>query len=248
MAAAISFFAFLSVVPLALLALSVAGFVLNGLGQGEVSRVVDRLARQTPGLGPLLTRNLASLVSARTPAGALGLLGILWGGTGAIGAVRRALASVFRFDVPVNTLRLRLRSLGLFATLGPLALAATAAAGAATNIGAAPAPVRILVTIVGVAVAFLLDFGIAATVYRVFVPADVVSLREHWPGALLCGGGFVALQVLGSAYARHVVSRASLVYGTFAGVVGVLVILNLASRALLYGAELTAIRHEGAAR
>ena len=241
-AAALTYYAILSVFPLLLLALALAGYVLADAGREDAARLADRLARDVPGLGPLIGRDVEAVIRRRGLAGLIGIAGIVWGGTGGIAATREALGKVFRFDVPINTFVARLHSLGLLVVLGPLALLSVAATGLATNIGSAETPSRWLLSLGGLVVGFALDVALFALVYRVFVPAGVARTRALWPGALFSAAGFTLVKLLGSAYAHYVVQRASMIYGTFAGIIGALVVLNLSATIFLYGAELTAIR------
>lgn len=243
-AAALTFYAILSVFPLLLLALAVAGYVLADAGREDVARLAERLARDVPGLGPLIGRNVESIISRRGTAGLVGIAGIVWGGTGGIAATREALGKVFRFDVPINTFVARLHSLGLLVVLGPLALLSIAATGLATNVGSAGTAARWALSAGGLLAGFAIDVGLFALVYRVFVPRSVAQARDLWPGALFSAAGFTLVKLLGSAYAHYVVQRASVIYGTFAGIIGALVVINLSATIFLYGAELTAIRLE----
>jgi membrane protein len=240
LAAALSYFFFLSVLPLVLLVMSIAGYALTRVSRPQAVAKIQDVVKELPGIGTVLVHNLNALVDARTWAAVLAVLGIIWTGTGGIAAIRRTLGAVFRFEVPVNSLMLRLRSLGLFLLIGPLVLASTAVVGAGTrNIGS-----RWWLAALGFALGLALDILIAGTLFRVFTPAGIVPTVDHWPGAVFCGVGFVLTQSLGSEYFARVVRHASLFFGAFASVVGVLVIFNLAARIFLSGAELTAIRLE----
>jgi membrane protein len=91
-AAALTYYGLLSVFPLMLLALSVAGVVLSHAGKEEILSLIERLARGIPGLGPLIGKNISAVIRGSGIAAVVGVVGIVWGGTGAIAAARAASA------------------------------------------------------------------------------------------------------------------------------------------------------------
>jgi YihY family inner membrane protein len=233
-AAALTYYGLLSVFPLMLLALSVAGIVLAHAGQREILSLIERLARGIPGLGPLIGKNISAVIRGRGIAAVIGVIGIIWGGTGAIAAARAALARVFRFDKPINTFLIRLRSLGLLFILGPLLLISVAATGLATRLS--------VIAILGVAGGLLVNVGLFWIAYRIFVPTSVAGVRQLLPGAVAGAIAFTVLEVAGSFYTKMVVQHAVAIFGIFAGIIGALVVLNLAATIFLYGAEINATR------
>jgi uncharacterized BrkB/YihY/UPF0761 family membrane protein len=92
----------------------------------------------------------------------------------------------------------------------------------------------------GALVAFALDLGLFLLTYRVLAGRGT-SLRDLLPGALFAAIGWTALKLLGTWYATLTVERSGSVYGPFAATIGVLVILYLAARMFVYGAELNAV-------
>lgn len=243
LAAAVTYYLFLSVLPAMMLALSILGWWLSRQGLEELQSRIEDIASDFPGVGPLLEGSLDSLSRTWTGMSLLALVIILWAGTGGIGAVRDAIARIFHTTPGGNIATQRGRSLGIIFAFGPLLLASVAATTWATTLGDDwSATARVVASLVGVAFAATFNFVIFIALYRLFVPSRAATARNHWPGAALTAVSFTLLTVLGSTYAQHVVTRASLAWGTFAGVVGALVILNLAVKAFLYGAELTAFR------
>jgi Putative Actinobacterial Holin-X, holin superfamily III/Virulence factor BrkB len=69
--------------------------------------------------------------------------------------------------------------------------------------------------------------------------------RQPWlallPGAIFAALLWGLLKVVGTWYTQYTVTSSRSVYGTFAGTVGVLVLLYLAGRVFVYGAELNAV-------
>ncbi|MEX0834092.1 MAG: YihY/virulence factor BrkB family protein [Actinomycetota bacterium] len=240
LAASVTYYAFLSVLPLVLLAMSAAGFLISRYGEEEQTRLVVRLSGDIPGLGPLIERNLDALIRGRTTIGVIAVVGIIWAGSGGMGAGRFALAKIFRVKDPGGIVAPRLRSLGLLLIIGVLALAAVASAGLATNLRL-EGTTRTVILIAGMAGGFVLDFAAALVAYYFLTPKHPVPVRDLLPGTILAASMFLALKIAGSWYAARVVAGATAIYGTFAGVIGALVLLNLAAQAFLYGAELSAL-------
>jgi len=72
--------------------------------------------------------------------------------------------------------------------------------------------------------------------------ARPAPVRALWPGALL-GAGAVTLALNVGAPLARLVTKAGPVYGSFATVAGVFALLYLVNQALVYAAEVAAVRH-----
>jgi YihY family inner membrane protein len=237
--AALAFFAFLSLFPLLLLGLSILGFVLD---EAQVRDWSARIGETIPGLEELVGNNLGVLVSTRARLGILGLVALLWAAGGGIGALQRSLGAIFRVPDPAFW-RARLEVLPAVLVLGILALAAIGATSAIMTwhvAGALAIPVRIL-TVIGAAIVAGAVFTLG---YFLATPERKLPLRAHMPGGALGALAWIALTLVGSWYASRVVARSSALYGSIGAVFGLLVILQLATTAALYGAELSAVLEE----
>jgi membrane protein len=238
MSAALTFQAFLSLFPLMLLALSIAGFALAG----DPAEWLQRFFAAVPGIGPMLDRNLEPIVRARGGLGALALAGVVWTSSGLTDRASDALERIFRIRDP-NTLRRRARSLVTMLILGAVLLAALVISGTVAAIhveGWAGTPVRIL----GLVAVAVVEFGFFLASYRVLLPPSGPRLRAHVPGAIFMTVGWELLKLVGGLLVVYVVTRASALYGTIGGVFGILVFLRIASSMYLLGAELSAIVDE----
>lgn len=241
LAASITYYAFLSFFPLLLLALSVVGFLLAsqpGL-QGEVTEAV---AEAVPGLQAIVGKNLDVIEGARAGAGVLGLVGLLWTGSGVVGAGRNAIREVYREGPPEGGLGQKAWLLGVTIGLGAIALTATGLAAVAVNLDA-EGPLGVVLRIGGVVLSFALDLGLFLLAYRVLARGER-GWRRYLPGAVFAAVGWTLLKLLGTWYATATVERTGSVYGPFAATIGVLVILYLSARVFVYGAELNAVMME----
>ncbi|HEV3473946.1 MAG TPA: YihY/virulence factor BrkB family protein, partial [Actinomycetota bacterium] len=238
LSASIAYYGFLSLFPLALLALSVVGFALSGNPEFR-AHLEERVLDAVPGLQTLVGRNLDAVTATSGSIGLIGLAGLLWTGTGVVGAGRNALRLVFREGAPPGGFGDRVRLVGLTAGLGVVALAATGLA--ATAAGLDPqGPLGLALRLLGAAVAFGLDLVLFLVTYRVLTLRRL-GWRALLPGALFAAAGWWILKLVGTWYATTTVQRSETVYGPFAATVGVLELLYLAARVFLYGAELNAV-------
>jgi len=242
LAASLTYFAFLSLFPLLLLAASILGFVLVDDPAGQ-ARVASKLAGSIPGLGALLADNVKAVVDARGAAGIIGALGALYSGTRLAHASSFALSRVSRKPETGNILQKQVWAVGATIGLGALALLATGV-GAALPALAFTSAAGAALGILGVVAGFGLDLALFTVSYRVLDRSLSPPLSDSWRGALIPAFGWTALKYLGSWYAARTVSGSTAVFGAFASVVGVLVILYLVARLFMYGAELNAVLNE----
>ncbi len=240
-AAAIAYFGFLSLFPLLLLALSAAGFVL-AKQPGTQEQLLELLARTFPGLAAELEDTLRALQAGRAATGVVGLALLLFSGLRVIDATTVATSRIFRVAVEGNLVVKKVRDLLIMLVLGPLALAG---AGASSLVGVdTTGPVQALFSIGGTAVSVLTDLVLFLAAYRLLTAQRGPPWGQLWPGALLAGVGWTALKVFGSTYVASQIEGSSAVYGSFAAVVGTLLLLYLAARLYLYGAVVNAVRLE----
>jgi YihY family inner membrane protein len=243
LSAAMTYYGFLSLFPLILVALSVIGFVLahNAAAQADWAA---KIAGSVPGLGSLIGKNISSVVAKRAGAGAIGVIGLLWSGTALVNASGYALSRIFRRPEVQGLVKQKVWSVSSTIGLGLVALIGVAIGGAVGGVHA-HSWAGVLLAIAAVIVTYALDCVLFLASYRVLTAGGGPPLRNLWPGALLAAAGWTALKVAGTWYAARTVANASQVYGTFGTVVGALALLYLASRLFLYGAELNVVLAEG---
>lgn len=243
LAASVTFYWFLSLFPILLLAISLMGYLYGADAQSRVSSV---LGGYLP--APLVHTIGSTLENAKAKAGVLGLLGLLLSGLGWIDALRQAIRSIWHHHVQAGNLVVRKLAdivilVGLFVTVGASVVvtgAATAASGAVLELlGVAQTPLaRVFTT----ALAYLLA-GAADTALFLFLFTRLVRvrgpLRRVLRGALFGALGFAVIKWAGAFYVTRTTSKGEATYGTFAVVVGLLLFLNLVSRFLLFTAAFT---------
>ena len=246
-AGAITFFSFLALFPLILLAVSIIGFVLNANPELQ-QQLLNNIGENVPGsLGETLQSAVDSAIANRTAVGVIGLVGLLVTGLGWIANLRMAINSVWggrRYKRPLVTAKVSdlivLAGLGLGALLS---LAFTASATSLTDqllrwIGLDDLPgAGTATTILGLGVAILGDMIIFGWLL-VRLPKATVPREVTIRAALLAAVGFEALKIIGS-YTIGATSH-SVAAGPFAAVVAILIWMQLVSRWLLFCAAWTA--------
>ncbi|SOB88526.1 YihY/virulence factor BrkB family protein [Streptomyces sp. 1331.2] len=231
LAALITYYGFVALIPLLLLLSTVLGFVLHG-HPGAQRSVLDSALADFPIIGDQLRQNVHSLQGSGL-ALLIGALGMLYGALGIAQVLQHAMAEVWNVpgvQRPGYWPRLA-RSLLLFAVLGSGLLLGTAAAAlVATALGGVPARIG------GLAVSALVNTALCLACFRVLTPREIRT-RSLWPGCALAGPLFTALQAGGSLLVTHELRHASQVYGFFATVIGLLFWLYLTAQITVYAAE-----------
>ncbi|MCG6494204.1 YihY/virulence factor BrkB family protein [Kitasatospora sp. A2-31] len=231
LAALVTYYAFLALIPLLLLLSTVLGFVLHG-NPGAQRAVVDSALADFPIIGSQLRQNVHS-VEGSGIALFVALFGLLYGVLGVAQVLQHTMAEVWNVPGarrPGYWGRLA-RALLLFATLGTgLVLATGAATLTGTTLGGTAARVGSLLLSV------LINTALCFACFRILTPAEVRS-RALWPGCLAAGPVFTLLQAFGALLVSHQLRHASQIYGFFATVIGLLFWLYLTAQVTVYAAE-----------
>jgi membrane protein len=240
-AAALTYYALMSLFPTLLLAVSLLG-VLGGF-PGTYNAIVNRLHGVVPAvtLAPLKAAVRAALKSRGTAAAALVLATVtaLYGGTGYLEAARRALNVVFEARHGRGFVRRKLTDVASLFVLLALVLTTLvlmfAGAGVAHEIlGPEAASVWRIARWPGAFASALLMFS-----FIYYVTPDVRNRAFRWimPGALLGVAVWLAASAAFSEYLANFKSF-NVTYGSFAAAIILLVWLWLTNLALLLGAEI----------
>jgi membrane protein len=234
-AALITYYGFLSIFPLLLLGVAILSKVLASnpeLRQQLITAIVP------PRLQSTVEQSEASLPTSTIPFIA-GLIGLLFSGTGVVFSAYQTLNNVAA--VPR---RLRagffpryIRVFVMLATLLVGAVAVGALTVAATALPDVPGVER-AVAVLGSA---LIIFGVLLLGARLLLVRHA-PVRALWPGAVMGAVAVALLLNLGAPLLARLVAKAGPVYGSFATVAGMFALLYLVSQALVYSAEVAAVR------
>ena len=246
-ARSIAYYALFSLFPLLLFLVAVTGSLLDS--QETKQTILDEVSRSLPAAEGFVRDDIDRVLRARGTAGALGLLGLMWSGSGVFGSiyrgVNRAWGNSGRRVVLVDRLFGLAIVLGLGLILVLMVLSSTALevvrSWEFSILGWQPSSSRwvgILLgwgsAIVQVAVTLLL----LVLVYR-FVPRAAVEWRDAWPGALVAALIWEGFKRFFTWYLVNI-ARHSLVYGSVGTIIGFMLWSYISALILLLGAEFTA--------
>jgi uncharacterized BrkB/YihY/UPF0761 family membrane protein len=235
-AALITYYGFLSIFPLLLLGVAVLSRVLADhpdLRQRLVAEIVPQALRST------VEHSLATLPASTIPFVA-GLIGLLLSGTGVVFSAYQTLNHVaaVRHRLRAGFLSRYVRVFVVLATLLAGALATGALTVVATALPGQPGLQRVAAVLGSALVVFaVLLLGAKLLLAR---PAPI---RALWPGAILGGTAVTVVLNAGAPLLARLVAKAGPVYGSFATVAGMFALLYLVGQALVYAAEVAAVRY-----
>lgn len=247
LAAALTYFAVLSLFPALLAVLSLLGVV--GQGEATAAWIVDFLARNAPeGLATFLAGPISQLATQGGSGLALvtGLVGAVWAASGYVGAFGRAMNRIYEVEegrpfwvlrpmqvlVTLALLVLVVAVLGLFLLAGPLGRA-TLGTQVATVLGWASWPAAGLAGVLMLAILY-------------YATPNVRQPRFRWisVGALVALAGMALAAVGFSFYVTNFASYNAM-YGTVGSVIVLLLGLWIMGNVMLIGAEVDAELERG---
>lgn len=243
-AAAIAFYALLSIFPFLLLVTSLLGVVTAD--DADRRAVLRFVFRYFPARLDFVSTQLDAIRQTRTGVGLAGALGLVWGSLGVFGAVTAAVNQAWGVETPRGFWKHRLVSFLLLASSGAVILAAVLILTArrvvlASWFGGVLMQFRVLAALQTLSLEYLatvlLIFAVGLVFY--FVPSARIRLRDVWVGAVLTGllwrGAFATFSWYMS---RNV--QLQLLNGSIALAVAFLLWAYVSSIILMYGVEFTA--------
>ena len=247
-AAAITFYGFLSFFPLTALAFAVVGYV--GAAYPEVRDSISAAVEDAfpslvgTGRGQI---NVDDVVSAKTGAGIIGLVGLLYAGLGWIDALRVGLRRIFgTVHEPLPLVRKKGGDVLVLLLLGAAVLVSAVVSTMATEatsyaLGLAGLDhsglAAVVLRVLAVTLALALDSALLAILFT-RLPGVQLGWRQLRSGALLGASGLEVLKLFGTYLLSRTTNNP--VYATFGVVVGLLVWINLVSRLVVFAAAWTA--------
>jgi membrane protein len=234
-AALITYYGFLSIFPLLLLGVAVLSRVLAAdpqLRQRLIAAIVP------PALQPTIEHSVTSLPMSAVPFIA-GLIGLVFSGTGVVFSAYQTLNHIAAVPyrrragfVP--------RYVRVFVMLATLLLGAVAVGALTVVVTALPGPTEVerAAAVLGSAVVIFTVLLLSARLLL----ARPAPVRALWPAAVLGAAAVTLVLNIGTSLLARFVARAGPVYGSFATVAGMFALLYLVSQALVYSAEVAAVR------
>jgi YihY family inner membrane protein len=236
LAALLTFYGFLSLLPLLLLLVTVLGYFPAGT-HSLVHRIESAAFHQFPIVGSKLSANIHQLHRRSVVALVIGIVGVLWGSQGAMQSSQYAQAEVWNVpnEVRPNYWARLARTFSMMGVLGLFLLASTVLAGLVT-IGHQ----HTLVVAGSIVLSLVLNMALFTTAFRILTPKQV-NWRSMIPGALAGGCAWTVLQFAGGELVNHTLRNASPVYGFFAVVLGLLGWIYLGAEVIVYAAEVNVV-------
>ncbi len=237
LAAILTYYAFVSLFPLLLIASTVLSVVLRG-DQHLQHELLTSALKSFPVIGDELAKpeHLSG-----GPAGLIiGIVGSVYGALGVAQAFQYASNTMWGVprDSRPNPFAARGRSVVLLAAAGLAMLATTLLSivsdGGVGTLGTAEKYLAIAVSVV-------INIAVSIFAFR-FAPARKLSFREVIPGAAASAIIWQVLQSFGIFYVRHVVRHASATNAVFAIVLGLIAYLFIAAIAILFCIEINVVR------
>ena len=243
LAAAVSYYGFLSFFPLVALAFSITGFVIDAYPEAQ-QNLIDQINTFLPGLADKL--NIASIGNVKVASGIIGIVGLLITGLAWVNALREAMRTMWHHNIQVGNILVRwLHDTFILLGLGLALLLTTAVSGAASaGIGlvldaldlSGSTVATYLLRIVSLLLAVAADTVIYAFLFT-RLPRVAVPMRRVLRGALFAAIGLELIKV-GAAYLiPQKVSNP--IYLTFGVLFGLLIWINIVSRWSLLAAAWT---------
>ena len=227
LASAITLSAFLSLLPLLLVAIAVLGFFSAASSKDVALEVIENLQLdRSSQTADLISEAMRTAETSRKAASAFGLAGLLWTGLGVVNALQYAWNTAWQ--VPGRGLRDKAVGLAWLSGAGVLFIGSFALSAASQLLPWYLGPVGILT---GLATGVGLWLWTAHT-----LPNRSVGWRALLPGALVGAAGFEILKVVASFVVPRVVASSSELYGPVGVVFAVLAWLLLFGRLVVYAA------------
>jgi membrane protein len=241
LAALIAYYAFASLFPLLLVAVTILDLVVRNNPQLRHQLLSSTLGKY-PVIGPQLAENAKHGLSKTGIALVIGLVLTLYAALGVAAAMQNAMNTVWgvpqfrRSGFPWS----KLRSLGLMLVVGPgqiITISLSSVAGGAGHLGGVAS------RLVPVAVSLVLNVGLFWLGFRLATSVEVAT-RDLRLSAILAAVAWQVLQVLGGYFLAHQAATHS-AYGVFGVVLGLLAWFYLQAQITLYVVELNVVRVRG---
>jgi inner membrane protein YhjD len=247
LAAAMTYFGFLSFFPLVALAYALLGYLV-AVSEKARDYLVKAIDSVLPGLSDRLP--VEQVAHAKAAAGIIGLVGLLLVGLGWVAALRESMREIWGNDPGGggNFLVKKGMDIGLLAFLGATLIASVAMSTVATGathevleqLGLAGVPgMGTMLWMLSLGVAVVFD----AVIFLVMF-SKLSGTQAPWPqllrGALFGAVGFELLKLIATLLIGSTMRNP--VYASFAVVAGLLVWIDVVSRFVLFAAAWTATR------
>lgn len=234
-AALITYYGFLSLFPLLIVAVSVIDLVSQ-----HNPELRDKLLHSINNYLPIVGNQIQSSVHGSGKSGialVIGLLITLWGAKGVADAVQHAMNLIWQVPRPKRAgfPKAPLKSLALILGAGIGLVGAALLSGIATSVGHS-----LIFKLLPSLLSVLVLFGLFTFVFM-FAVSGKKPFKDVLAGAIVAAIGFQILQTVGGYLITHQLHNLSGAYGQFGLVLAILFWLYLQAQVLLYAAEVNTV-------
>ena len=239
LAAAVTYYAFIAIFPLLLLASSIFGFILQGNPELQ-EQVLNSALAQFPIIGDQLGRPEGLQGSAG--AVVVGSIAALFGALGLGNSIQNVMGvawAIPRNSRP-NPIWARVKSVLLlfFAGVGVIGLSVLSAVGSNTEVFGSSVNMTIRL---GIQILTVVVIGLVLTGLFRFAAGRNAHVTRNAPGAFTVAVLWQGLQYLGTVYVTHVLTGPSTLNKTFGLVLGLIGIIYIAAVLAILGIEVNVV-------
>ncbi len=237
LAAALAFYAILSIAPLLILLITVAGLVSDSTGQQIIAQTEKLIGPQASQGVELIVKNAKAQRFAATASAVTGLVILLLSATTAFGQLQSSLNAIFNVrwkrGILIGWLYKRLVSLLMVLVMGIVLIATVVVtstiAVALRSSGRTAQIIDLIISLVVFTIIFVIVFRV--------LPDIKISWRDTWVGGIITGLLFIAGEYGIGEYLRS--SGLTTLYGAAGSLVVLLLWIYYSSIIFFLGAEVT---------
>jgi membrane protein len=238
-AAAVAYYAFLSIFPLLMGLIALFGFFLPSVNLQD--KMLNYVGDNIPGATNILKQNINSIIELRGAMGILSIVIFFWGASAMFGAISLAINRAWDIRQYRRSFFIRkVSELGMVSSVGILFLLSLGSSAIISIIFRAlnlPVADLLIVNVGSRLVAFLLILAVFLLLYKL-IPNTKTYWRDIWPGALLAAILFEIARTLFILYINHLANY-QLIYGSIASNIVLLVWIYYSAFIMVLGAEFT---------
>ena len=244
LAASVSYYVLLTIFPLTLAAITIVGAITND--PDPQNDVVQAIGGFLPVSDEVISDTIGEVGDEWIAAGALGTVGLLWGGMAVFSALRKALNAAWGIRTPRSFFVERFLELGMMLGVALLLLLSFSINAGVEGVRAASDTAvggffseNILWNAIRILVTTGLAFVTFMMLYK-YIPNARIKWGDIWGGALIAAVGFGAAQQVFLLY----VSRNepySVIYGSLGTIIALMVWVYVSVVIILFCAKLTAV-------
>jgi membrane protein len=248
LAASVSFNLLMSLFPLALVVVYIAGSFAGSPYTQE--QIIRGIAYLLPVSRQMIASTITSVAAARGAIGILAFIGLIWGGASFFNSIRASLNTAWGLRKPapllkgqlVNLLMMVGAAILLFLSVLITVFLSTVAEQSIQMRGGQTMSGSLLERILANVLAICLAFIVFLLLYR-FVPSVRPKWKDIWPGAVAAALSFEITKIVFLIYLR-VFNPYNLVYGSIGALIAFLMWTYLSALIFLFIAKVTHVSVE----